>query len=182
MHFWLNGSFFSGDDQDLLKEEIKTYLMPPCSPLNWTKNCTCTRGKGYNNDAAIRQIWCISHQNGELSLFSGWCLWTSDMSEKHRFASVVRGQACRTDFQYSYNCIAHHFSPRPFLVKCNDNFLLRERSCSELGVTTYPYNASFVTRPFYGHFLKDLIHSYIVQMAHIFFSSTYRGGYYVKRN
>ncbi len=24
--FWLYGSFFSGDDRDILKEEVKTYL------------------------------------------------------------------------------------------------------------------------------------------------------------
>jgi hypothetical protein len=34
--FWLNGSFFSGDDQDILKEEGKTYLTAQSSPLNST--------------------------------------------------------------------------------------------------------------------------------------------------
>jgi hypothetical protein len=30
----LNGSFFAGDDRGFLKEEAKTYLMAPMSPLN----------------------------------------------------------------------------------------------------------------------------------------------------
>ncbi len=31
---WLNDSFFSSDDQVILKEEVKTYLIPQSSPLN----------------------------------------------------------------------------------------------------------------------------------------------------
>jgi hypothetical protein len=34
--FWLNGSFFSGDHRDILKEEVKTYLMAHVPPLNST--------------------------------------------------------------------------------------------------------------------------------------------------
>jgi hypothetical protein len=31
---WLNGSYFGDDGWGFLKEEIKTYLMAPTSPLN----------------------------------------------------------------------------------------------------------------------------------------------------
>jgi hypothetical protein len=34
--FWLNGSFFRGDYRDILKEEVKTYLMTHVPPLNST--------------------------------------------------------------------------------------------------------------------------------------------------
>jgi hypothetical protein len=34
--FWPNNSFFSGDDWDVPKEEVKTYLMEHSSPLNLT--------------------------------------------------------------------------------------------------------------------------------------------------
>jgi hypothetical protein len=34
--FWLNGSFFSGDDWDVLEEEAKTYLMTQSSHLDLT--------------------------------------------------------------------------------------------------------------------------------------------------
>jgi hypothetical protein len=33
---WLNGLFFSGDDRDILKEEVTTYIMAQSSPLNST--------------------------------------------------------------------------------------------------------------------------------------------------
>ncbi len=32
--FWLNGSVFGDDGRGFLKERVKTYLMPPMSPLN----------------------------------------------------------------------------------------------------------------------------------------------------
>jgi hypothetical protein len=36
MHFWFNGSFFSGDDWNILEEEVKTDQMAQSSPLHLT--------------------------------------------------------------------------------------------------------------------------------------------------
>jgi hypothetical protein len=36
MHFRLNGSFFSGDDRGILKEEVNAYLMAQSAPLKLT--------------------------------------------------------------------------------------------------------------------------------------------------
>jgi hypothetical protein len=33
----INGSFFSGDEQDILKDEVKTYQMEQSSPLTSPK-------------------------------------------------------------------------------------------------------------------------------------------------